>query len=103
MPVGLDGNPDPVKSAKRDALLEELVLRVSTISAHQPVLVGVDGAPGTGKSTFADELGSRLLGVGRSTVRSTTDAFHNPRSERYKRGRTSPLGYYLDSHNLAVM
>jgi uridine kinase len=103
MPIGLDGNPAPIQSAARDELLDDLVEQISSLKAHPTVLVGVDGESGTGKSTWADELGRRLRDVAGSVVRSTTDSFHNPRAIRYKRGRTSPAGYYLDSHNLGAM
>lgn len=64
------------------------------------VLVGVDGRSGAGKSTFADELATRLTDLGRRVVRSTTDSFHRPRVERMRLGPTSPEGYYAESHQL---
>jgi uridine kinase len=67
------------------------------------VLVGVDGRSGTGKSTFSDELARRLEERGRSVVRSTTDLFHRPRSERMRLGASSPEGYYLESHQTSTV
>lgn len=99
MPAGLDGNPDPIRSPQRDAVLSQLVDRIVAV-AESRVLVGIDGAPGTGKSTMADELAARLRDRDLAVIRSTTDAFHLPRAERYRRGPTSPHGYYLDSHDL---
>jgi uridine kinase len=64
------------------------------------VLVGIDGRSGVGKSTFADELARELGHRELITIRSTTDSFHRPRDERFRRGATSADGYYLDSHQL---
>ena len=64
------------------------------------VLVGVDGRSGSGKSTLADELANVLAAAGVVVVRSTTDAFHQPRAVRLARGATSARGYYEDSHPL---
>src|SRR5918997_2650479 len=96
MPAGLDGNRDPIATPARDGVLDEVVAHVLAVDRPR-VLVGVDGAPGAGKSTFADELAGRIA---RPTVRSTTDSFHRPRAERMRRSPTSPDGYYLDSHQL---
>jgi len=99
VPAGLDGNPEPIATPARDAVLDEVVAHVLAFERPR-VLVGIDGASGTGKSTFADELAARLATRGRTVVRSTTDSFHRPRAERLRRGPTSPDGFYLDSHQL---
>ena len=67
------------------------------------MVVGIDGRAGSGKSTFADELASRLRAGGASVVRSTTDSFHRPREERMRTGATSAEGYYRDSHQVEVI
>lgn len=67
------------------------------------VLVGVDGASGSGKSTFADEVADALRAAGRTVVRASIDSFHRPRHERYRRGADSPEGYYDDSHDLSAV
>ena len=102
MPAGLDGNPDPVVSDERERVLAHLVDRVGMLGT-QRCLVGIDGAPGAGKSTLADELSARLQASGHHVVRATIDSFHRPRAERMQRGPTSPEGYYLDSHQLGVV
>lgn len=99
VPVGLDGNPNPIVTAQREAVLLAVVAAIETLGASRAV-VGIDGAPGAGKSTFADEIAGRLLERGRSVVRSTTDSFHRPRADRYRLGPTSPEGYYRDSFDL---
>jgi len=99
MPTGLDGNPHPIRTARRDAVLDAVADRVCEVACARP-LVGVDGRSGSGKSTFADELARRLGERGVVTIRSTTDSFHRPRRERLTRGPSSADGYYLDSHQL---
>ncbi len=63
------------------------------------VRVGVDGVDGSGKTVFADELADVLRSLGRYVVRVSVDDFHNIRSTRYRRGRLSPEGFWLDSFN----
>lgn len=102
MPVGLDGNPDPLVTPARSLVLETVADRV--IRCHGArVLVAVDGRAGTGKSTFADELARTLERGGRSVIRSTTDLFHRPREERTRLGASSPDGYYRDSHQISTI
>jgi len=56
----------------------------------------VDGA---GKTTFADELARVLEAMDRRVIRASVDGFHNSASIRYRRGRTSPEGFFADSYN----
>lgn len=65
------------------------------------VRVAVDGADGAGKTWLADELGEALRALGRPVVRVGVDDFHRPRAERYRRGRQSPEGFWLDSFDYA--
>ncbi|MBO0922958.1 uridine kinase [Cellulomonas sp. zg-ZUI199] len=79
--------------------------RVATAvpDAHRlgrPVRVGVDGVDGVGKTTFADDLADLLRADGREVLRASVDGFHRPADERYRRGRTSPEGFFLDSYDL---
>lgn len=64
------------------------------------LLVGIDGADGVGKTVFADALALALGGRGRTVVRVSLDGFHRPRAVRYRRGRDSGEGCYLDSFDL---
>jgi uridine kinase len=102
MPVGLDGNPDPVVTTVRMQVLGAVADAVEQ-HGEPRVLVGIDGRSGSGKSTFADELGRILSGRGHSVVRSTTDLFHRPRSERMRLGPSSPDGYLADSHQIEAI
>lgn len=63
------------------------------------IRVGVDGPDGAGKTTFADELADVLRGAARPVVRVSVDGFHAPRAARYRRGRDSPEGFWLDSYD----
>jgi len=63
------------------------------------VRVGVDGVDGAGKTYFADELAALLRASGRPTIRTSVDGFHHPKAIRYRRGRTSPEGFFRDSYD----
>jgi uridine kinase len=65
------------------------------------VRLGVDGPGGAGKTVLADELAAVLAARGRTVVRASVDGFHRPRAERYRRGRDSPTGYWLDAYDYA--
>lgn len=99
MPAGLDGNPNPIVTSARTAVIREVADAVRRLPARRR-LVAVDGRSGSGKSTFADELGSALAEDGTVVVRATIDSFHLPRQERLARGDTSPISYVEDSHQL---
>lgn len=101
VPAGLDGNFTPVVSAERTSVLNNVIAQLRNLgSTERPLLVGVDGIDGSGKSTFADELASLLRVQDNRVDRSTIDSFHQPRATRAKRGATSPVGFFLDSHDL---
>jgi len=85
-----------VVSPVRRALLNDLARRIVTSSAGR---VGVDGVDGSGKTVFAGELAGALNNAGHEVVRVSIDGFHNPRSVRYRRGRSSPEGFWLDSYD----
>jgi uridine kinase len=103
MPAGLDGNPEPITSPARRAVLtrvaDEIIRRRSVGGV---LLVAIDGIDGGGKSTFADEL-AVMLEADVPVIRSTADSFHNPRAVRWRRGKLSPIGFYRDSHDLDIL
>ncbi|MPZ93301.1 MAG: uridine kinase [Propionibacteriales bacterium] len=84
-------------SARRRRLLDQVAGLVPDASDADCVRVGVDGVDGSGKTVFADELAERLRALGRAVVRVSVDDFHHVRAVRYRRGRASPEGFWLDS------
>ncbi|WP_143234723.1 uridine kinase [Paractinoplanes atraurantiacus] len=67
------------------------------------VRVAVDGVDGVGKSTFAAHLAGELSDRGRPVVHVSADDFHHPRVIRYRRGRDSPEGFFLDSYDYSAL
>ena len=84
---------------KRSQFLEELASRVVDIEQPHPLRVAIDGPDAAGKTTLAQELIEPLQSYGRPVIRASIDGFHNPARIRYRRGATSPEGYYYDSFN----
>ena len=76
---------------------------LAAVAARLPVgrrvRVGVDGRDGAGKTVFADELAAVLVAQGRTVVRASVDGFHRSRADRYRRGRESAVGYWLDAYD----
>ena len=85
----------------RAGLMRRIALAVPAPRGPDCVRVGIDGADGAGKSTFADELAVAVSALGRPVVRISVDDFHRPRAERYRRGRDSAEGFWLDSFDYA--
>jgi uridine kinase len=86
----------------RTAVLADLAGRVPD-RGDAPVLVAVDGVDGAGKTVFADQLAAAIEATGRPVVRAGVDDFHQPRGVRYRRGRDSPEGFWLDSFDVAAL
>lgn len=86
---------------KRSALIELLAEKIVAVTGSHPVRVGIDGVDGVGKTVLANELANAI--AGRPVIRASIDGFHNPRSIRYRRGRNSPEGYFLDSFNYPAL
>lgn len=87
----------------RAGLVGAVADQVPAVGAGRAVRVAVDGRDGSGKTTFADELAGALRARGRSVVRASVDGFHHPRAVRYRRGRRSPVGCWLDSYDLDAL
>jgi len=81
----------------RTRLLDLVAALVPPARTPDCVRVGVDGVDGAGKTRFADELAEVLRRRGRPVVRVGIDDFHQVRPLRYRRGRQSPSGFWLDS------
>lgn len=87
----------------RQKVLQYVVESILVLPRHAVLRVGIDGDAGAGKSTFGDELLSALLSAGRPVIRASTDSFHNPREIRYRLGKMSPDGFFLDSYNYPLL
>lgn len=86
-------------SLTRPELLRRVAGLVPRADGEDCVLVGIDGVDGSGKTVFAGELATALMISGRPAVRISVDDFHNVSAVRYRRGRSSPEGFWLDSFN----
>jgi uridine kinase len=86
-----------VISREREAVLNRLADLIAAVRRRHVVRVAIDGVDAAGKTMLADELRPLLEARGRRVLRATIDGFHRPRAERFRRGPTSPEGYYRDS------
>jgi uridine kinase len=84
-------------------LIEELANAIRSHAAESIIRIGIDGVDGVGKTVFADMLGRAIASRRRPVIRASVDSFHNTREIRYRRGRASPEGFYLDSYNYAEL
>lgn len=71
--------------------------------ADRPVIVGINGVDGSGKTTLSINLTDALLAMGVPVCRISVDDFLHPREHRYRRGPQSPRGYYEDSVDYEAM
>lgn len=76
---------------------------VDRMRPHGVLGVGIDGVDGGGKTVFADELADVLERRGIAVVRASVDGFHNPAEVRYRKGRSSPAGFFLDSYDYGAL
>jgi uridine kinase len=81
----------------RGELLDRLAGAIGSVTTSHPLRVAVDGPPAAGKTTLADELALLLRTRGREVIRASTEGFHLPRAQRYRRGEFSPEANYHDS------
>src|SRR5215831_11443014 len=95
----------PMSNSTDRQRLAKLVDEIASFIRHyEPALVvrvGVDGVDGVGKTVFADMVARAVEAQGRGVIRVSVDGFHNPRKDRYRWGRASPEGFYLDSYDYA--
>lgn len=89
----------PRRRATLEAVADDLERRLG----HGVLRVAVDGVDGAGKTVFADELAAVLRGRTIAVIRASVDGFHNPQELRYRRGRSSPLGFFADSYDYASL
>lgn len=92
-----------MQAPERARVLSEIADEICARLDGNVLRVGIDGRDGAGKTMFADELGKVVESRGCAVIRASTDSFHNPRKLRYRLGRSSPEGYFLDSFNLSKL
>ena len=88
-----------IEEIKRALLIEDLASRIVDVEKPHPLRVAIDGVDGAGKTSLANELEGPIRRRNRPVIRASIDSFHNPMIVRYRRGRHSPVGYFLDSFN----
>ncbi len=93
------GGGQNVDYGTRDQMLSHLAEAVGSVTIAHPIRVAVDGPPGAGKTTLADELAVVLRAQGREVIRATIEGFLLARARRYRRGEYSPEGCYFDPHD----
>ena len=86
-------------NGSRDELLNGLAEAVRSVTVAHPTRVAIDGIPGAGKTTLADELAVVLRAQGREVIRATVEDFLNPSSVRHP-WSGSAEGWY--NHNTDV-
>lgn len=88
---------------QRKELLANIARWAANLAPDRIARLAVDGVDGAGKTTFTDELATAITDHGRPVVRASVDGFHNPRELRYARGKQSPVGFFEDSYNYALL
>lgn len=88
---------------QRSDLLAHIACTIAELAQDRIVRVAIDGVDGAGKTTFANELAGAIIAVGRPVIRASVDGFHNQRAIRYVKGKQSPVGFFEDSYNYALL
>lgn len=84
-------------------ILNKLADLILQNNRPHPLRVAIDGVDAAGKTILADELAPIIEKRKRPVIRASIDSFHNPRSTRYRRGASSPGGYYYDSFDYPTL
>lgn len=69
---------------KRDKLIKVLANRILSVKKDSPILIGINGVDGSGKTFITKELKNELKNCGREIITASIDDFHNCREIRYK-------------------
>ena len=96
------GREQNVDSGTRDELLSDLAQAVGAVTVAHPTRVAIDGIPGAGKTTLADELAVVLREQGREVIRATIEDFLNPSSVRHP-WSDSAEGWYNHNTDLGAL
>lgn len=86
----------------RRTVLDEVAGLLASRHVGRPLLVGVDGRVGSGKSTFARELVAALQASGRPAMHLDSDGFHHVRAVRQS-GPDQARGYYDHAYDLGAV
>src|SRR5262245_44942602 len=89
--------------SRRAQLIEAIAKRILGLPSERVARIGVDGVDGAGKTMFADELADILRSANRPVIRASVDGFHRCKMDRYRRGRSSPEGYFADSYDYPML
>src|ERR1700744_475409 len=81
----------------RADLLDRLVGTIESVTIPHPLRVAGAGPPPAGETPLADEPALILRARGREVIRTSTESFHLPRAQRYRRGEFSPEANYHDA------
>lgn len=88
---------EAIPAEMHDRLVERIV---DARPPGRPVIVGIGGMAGSGKTMLARNLARLLENRGEPVCHVGIDEFHHPKAHRYRRGADSPEGYYRDSFDL---
>ena len=98
----MHGREQDMDHGTRDELLSRLAEAVRSVTIAHPTRVAIDGVPGAGKTTLADELAVVLRAQGREVIRATIEDFLNPRSVRHP-WSDSAEGWYNHNTDLGAL
>ena len=101
--VQSDGGRRADRMSRRTQLIEAVAQGILGLPPERVARIGVDGVDGAGKTMFADELADILRSASRPVIRASVDGFHRPKADRYRRGRSSPEGYFADSYDYPAL
>jgi uridine kinase len=101
--VQSDGGRRADRMSRRTQLIEAVAQGILGLPPERVTRIGVDGVDGAGKTMFADELADILRSATRPVIRASVDGFHRSKADRYRRGRSSPEGYFADSYDYPTL
>jgi len=86
------------------SIFEIVRYHVEKLPADKPVLIGIDGTDGSGKSRFAANLAACFADhTDRCVVMSSVDFFHNPKSVRHQDCKPTHISFFEDSFNYSAL